>query len=85
MSVFFNSLSHGGYLNLLIVVAFSNSPFSSKTSLYVKNLCLPLFPDDKPKILAVCLSKLYRALFCSILLSIVLIFFIESHFIVSFS
>ena len=60
MSVcFFSSLPNGEYLNLLIVAAFSNSPFSGKTSLPVKNSYLLTFLDDKIKILAACLSKLY--------------------------
>ena len=67
-------MPNGDYLNLLIVVAFSNSPFSGKTSSSVKNLYLTTFLDDKAEILAVCLSKLYCVLFFSILLSIVLIF-----------
>ena len=33
--------------------------FSGKTSSPVKNSHLPTFPDDKAKILAVCLSHLY--------------------------
>ena len=46
---FFNSLSHDEYSNLLIVVAFPNSPFSGKTSSLVKTSCLLTFPDDKSK------------------------------------
>ena len=42
--------------------------FFSKISLPVKNSNLLIFSDDKAEILAVCLSKLYWALFCSILL-----------------
>ena len=53
----FNSLANGEYSNLFIVAA-----------LQVKNSYLVTFPDDKAEILAVCLSKSYRALFCSILL-----------------
>ena len=67
---FLNSLSNGEYSNLLIVAAFTNKCFPSKTFLPVKNSSLPTFPDDKAEILAVYLSKSYRALFCSILLSI---------------
>ena len=44
---FFKSLPHGEYLNLLIVAAFSNSPFSGKTSSPAKNSYLLTFPDDK--------------------------------------
>ena len=61
---FFNSLHNGDYSNLLIVAAFSNSPFSGKTYSLVKNSYFPTFPDDKAKILAVCLSKSYGVLFC---------------------
>ena len=41
------------------VAAFSNSSFSVKTSLHVKNSYLLTFPNNKAKIVAVCLSKLY--------------------------
>ena len=71
---FFNSLLNGKYSNLLIVAAFSNKSFSSKTPSPVKNSYLLTFPDDKAEILAVCLSKLYLALFYSISLLIILIF-----------
>ena len=54
---FFNSLYNGKYSNLLIVAAYSNSPFSGKTSLTFKNSYLPTFTDDKAKVLAVCQSK----------------------------
>ena len=56
---FLNSLHNSEYSNLLIVAAFFNNPFSGKTSLPVKNSYLPAFPDDKPKVLAICLSRLY--------------------------
>ena len=60
MSVcFFNSLPNGKYSIFLIAVAFPNQFFSGKTSSPVKNSHLPTFPDDKAKILAVCLSHLY--------------------------
>ena len=60
MSVFcFKSLLNAEYSNLLIVAAFSNNPFSGKTSSPIKNKYLPTFPDNKAKILAVWLSKLY--------------------------
>ena len=66
MSVcFFNSQPNDESLNLLIVAVFSTSPLSGKTYLLVKKSYLPTFPDDKLEILAVCLSKLYEALFCS--------------------
>ena len=41
------------YLNLLILAAFSNSLFYSKTSSLVKRLYLRTFPDDKAEILFV--------------------------------
>ena len=63
MSVwFFSSLLNDEYSNLLIVPAFSNKSFSGKTSLPVKLLYLPIFSDDKAKILAVRLPKFYCAL-----------------------
>ena len=71
---FFNSLLNGKYSNLLIVAAFSNR--SGKISSSVKSTYLPTFLDDKAEVLAICQAKLYWALFCSILLSIVLIFFL---------
>ena len=64
----FHSLPKGKYSNLFSVAAFSSKSFSSKKSLPVKNLYLLKFPDDKAEILAVGLSKSYRALLCSILL-----------------
>ena len=62
---FFNTLCNDEYSNLLIVVAFSNSSFSGRTSPPIRNSYLQLFPDDKAKTLAVCLSKLYWAFFYS--------------------
>ena len=60
MSVcFFNSLLNGIHSNVLIVVTCYNSPFSSKTSSFVKTSYLPKFLDDKTEILAVRLSKRY--------------------------
>ena len=41
--------------NICIVTVF----FPNKTFLPIKNLYLRTFPDDKAKILAVCLSKSY--------------------------
>ena len=58
MSVyFFNLLSNGIYPYLLIVAAFWNKSFSSKTSSLVENSYLPTFSDDNAKILAVYLAK----------------------------
>ena len=51
MSVCFsNSLPNGEFSNLLTVAAFSNSPFSGKPSLPVKNSYLLTFPKGKVKI-----------------------------------
>ena len=47
----FNSLPSGEYSNLLIVAAFSNSPFSGKTSLSDKSSYLPMFLDEKASFL----------------------------------
>ena len=44
---FYNSLPNDGYSNRLILAAFSNSPFSGKTSKPIKNSYLTTFPDDK--------------------------------------
>ena len=79
----FNCLPNGEYSNLLIVAAFSSKSFSRKTSLPVRNSYLLTFPDDKAEILAACLSKLYLALFCSILLLTALIFSLIFVFILS--
>ena len=76
----FNYLPKGKHSNLFIVAAFSSNSFSGKTSLPVKDSYLLTFPDDKAEILAVCLSKSYAALFCLILLSIVLIFSVYNTF-----
>ena len=60
MSVcFFNSLPNGEYSNLLIVAAFSNKPFSGKTSFPVESSSLPTIPDNNVEILGVYLSKSY--------------------------
>ena len=60
MSVCFsNSLPIGQYLNLLIVAAFSNNPFSGKTYSPVKYSSLPIFPDEKSEMSVVSLPKLY--------------------------
>ena len=53
--------------NLLIGAGFSNSSYTGEISSPVENSYLPTFSDDKAETLAVCLSKLYLALFCSIL------------------
>ena len=69
MSVYaFNFLPKGEYSNPFVAAAFSSRLFSRKTFLPVKNSYLLTFPDDKAEILAVCVSKSYCALFCSILL-----------------
>ena len=67
------TLSNPGYY-LLIVAAISSSSFSGKISSPVKNSYLITFLDDKAEVLAAYLSKLSWALFCSILLSIILNF-----------
>ena len=60
MSVWFsNTLPNYKYSNLLIVAAFFNDPFSRKISPPDNSLYLPIFSDDKSKILVVYLSKLY--------------------------
>ena len=71
---FFNYFPNVEYSNLLIVAAFSSKSFSGKASLGVKNSYLLRFSDNKAEISAVCLSEFYWALFCSVLLLIVLIF-----------
>ena len=76
----FNSLLNGKYSNLSNAAALPSKSFSGKKSSPIKNLYLLMFPDDKSKILAICLSKLYWTLFCSILLLIVYIFFTNTHF-----
>ena len=53
--------------NLLIGAGFSNSSYTGEISSPVENSYLPTFSDDKAETLAVCLSKLYLTLFCSIL------------------
>ena len=55
----FNSFPNGEYSNHSIVAVFSSKAFSGKTSFLVKNSHLLTFPDDKAKILAVCVSKSY--------------------------
>ena len=61
----FNSLSNIKYSNLFNVEAFSCKSFSGKTSLPVRISYLLTFPDNKEEFLAVSVSKLYQALFCS--------------------
>ena len=56
--VAFHSLPKAKYSNPFIVAAFSGNFFPDKTSLWVKNSYLLTYPNDKAKILAVCLSKL---------------------------
>ena len=60
---FFNSLHNCEHSNLLIAAAFSKLLFSGKISALVKSTYLLIFLDDKAKILTVCLSKSYLALF----------------------
>ena len=69
----FNSLPKGQYSNFFIVPTFSNKSFSGRTSLPVKSWYLLSFPDYKPEILAVCLSK-------KIILSFVLLDFVIGCF-----
>ena len=76
----FSFFSNGKYSNFLIAVAFSNKSFSGTTSLPVKNSYSLTLPDDKAEILVICLSKSYWDLFWSILLSIALIFSLNTHF-----
>ena len=71
---FFNSQLNSEYSNHMIVAAFSKRPFSNKIFLPIKNSYFPTFSDDKAEILAVCLSKLYFALFSSNFLLVTLIF-----------
>ena len=71
---FSKAFPNGEYSNLFNAAVFSNKSFYNKTSFPVKNSYLLTFPDDKAEILAACLSKFYWALFCLILLLIVLIF-----------
>ena len=74
MSVcFFNSLPNVEYSNLLVVAASSDNYFSCKTPSLAKKLYLPMFNDDEPKFEQFVYIN-GRALFCSILLAIVLIF-----------
>ena len=54
---FFNSLPNGEYSSLLIAV-FSGS-LHGKLSSSVKNLYVPIFPDDKAEVLDIFMSKLY--------------------------
>ena len=75
----FNPFPNRQYSNHLIFAAFSNFTFSVKTSTFVKILRVPTIPENKAEILAIYLSKLFKALFCSFLLSIIL-FFLNSHF-----
>ena len=70
----FNSLPNREYSNPFNATAFSRGYFSAKSSLTGRNSYLLTFSDDKTEILEVGLSKLYPALFWSILLSIVLNF-----------
>ena len=74
MSVcYFKPLPNGGCSNLLIMATFSER-FPGKRYVPIKKSYLPIQPNDNADISAVCLSKSYWALFCLILLSIVLIY-----------
>ena len=53
------ALSIGAYSICLLSKAFSTNLFSGNLSLPVKNSCSSVFPDDRIKILAYCLFKLY--------------------------
>ena len=70
----FSSLANREYLKFLISVAFATNLYYDKTSSTAKNWYLPIFPDDKAGILAVCLSKFCWVLFWFLLLSAMLIF-----------
>ena len=52
------SLLYREHSHILIVEAFSNSPFSDKTSSLVSHSYLTIFPDYKAEFIAFCLSKL---------------------------
>ena len=65
---FSKALPDDEYSNLFSETAFSSKSSPGKTSLPVKNSYFLKFSDDKAEILAVCLSKMYWALFSSILL-----------------
>ena len=70
----FSSLPNGEYLKIFISEAFATNLYYDKTSSPAKNSYLPVFPDDKAEILAVCLSKFCWVLFWFLLLSTMLIF-----------
>ena len=70
---YFKPLPNGGCSNFLIMATFSER-FPGKIYLPIKKLYLPIHLNDNADISAVCLSKSYWALFCLILLSIVLIY-----------
>ena len=54
-----NNLLNGKHSRFFILAAFYIKSFSGKKTLSIKNLYLLTFPDEKAKILAVYLSKLY--------------------------
>ena len=80
VSFYFYSLPNGEYSNPFIATAFSSKSFSGKRYLPVKNLYWLIFPDGKAVVLAVYLSKLYQALFCTILLPVLFNFLTNTHF-----
>ena len=77
---FSNSLVNAEYSHFLIATAFFSKFFSGKTYLLAKSLYLLTCPDSKWEILAVCLPKLYWALFCLAFLLIALIFWLKSFY-----
>ena len=60
----FNFSTNGEYTNLFNAAAFSRKSFIVKIYLPVNNLYLPMFPDDKAEILAVCLLNYIKYLLC---------------------
>ena len=74
---YFNSLSNNEFWNLLIIADYCDSLFFCKISSPVKNPYLPTFPDNNAEILAFWLSNLYGTLFCSILVSNLLVYWIK--------
>ena len=69
---FFNSLPNW---KCSYLVAFSTSPSSGKTFPFVKNSYLSTFHNNNTKNVSYCLYKSYWALFCSVMLSVVLLFY----------
>ena len=54
----FNSVRNGEFSNLFIIAAFSNKSFSDKKYLPVINSYSLTYPDDKAKILTICISHI---------------------------